>query len=244
MLNIQFANQEWMLCASRALIWSKRKTVIVADIHFGKASLFREAGVPVPRGTTSADLSTLTQLIADYTPERLLILGDFFHGKSGRQDSTLDAITHWRNQYASLTIEVIRGNHDRHAGDPCDEWNMTCIDGPMIDGEIAFTHEPKTVQGCVNICGHIHPAIALADFDGSKTKLPCFFVDEQQMILPAFGRFTGTHSMKPTNTSRIYIAAAGKVILLPSSRRSDGIGRSSPVQQRASKARRNARDSA
>jgi len=244
MLQTDFASEQWILTASRALVWERCKTVIVADIHFGKASLFREAGVPVPMGTTSHDLSALSKLISDHSPERLLILGDFFHGKAGRQDSTLDAITHWRKSHASLCIEVIRGNHDRHAGDPCADWNMTCFDAPKIESGIAFCHEPRDVPGSSVICGHIHPAIALQDFDGSKTKLPCFLVDEALMILPAFGRFTGTHCVKQTLTSRVFVAAAGKVILLPSSRRPDGAGRDPKVQQRASKARRNARDSA
>ena len=111
MLKMDFASEQWILTASRALVWPRFKTVIVADIHFGKASLFREAGVPVPMGTTSHDLSTLARLIADHAPERLLILGDFFHGLAG--DSTLDAITHWRKKHSTLSIEVIRGNHDR-----------------------------------------------------------------------------------------------------------------------------------
>jgi len=242
MLKAEFGGEEWMLTPQRAMVWLRRKTLILADPHFGKASLFREAGVPVPKGTTSHDLTSLSNLIEAHAPERLLVLGDFFHGKAGRQDSTLDAITHWRNRHASLAIEVIRGNHDRHAGDPCDEWKMTCINGPLLEGAIAFCHEPCEVRNAHVICGHIHPAVTLADFDGSKTKIPCFFVDEKLMILPAFGRFTGTHAVKQTDTSRIYIAAAGKVILLPL-RRMDVTRRGSSVQQRNSKAGRDVPDS-
>lgn len=243
MQKMEFAGEEWMLTPQRAMVWLRRKTLIIADPHFGKASLFREAGVPVPKGTTSHDLAALTQLIEQHSPERLLVLGDFFHGKASRQDSTLGAITHWRSRHASLAIEVIRGNHDRHAGDPCDEWNMTCLNGPVREDAVAFCHEPCEVKDAGVICGHVHPAVTLADFDGSKTKIPCFFIDEKLMILPAFGRFTGTHPVKPTETSRIYIAAAGKVILLPS-RRVDGTRRGSQVQQRNSKARRDVSDSA
>lgn len=241
MLKIQFAGEEWMLTPQRAMVWLRRKTLILADTHFGKASLFREAGVPVPKGTTSHDLLSLSSLIEAHAPERLLVLGDFFHGKAGRQDSTISAITHWRNRFASLAIEVIRGNHDRHAGDPCDEWNMKCLDGPVCEDAVAFCHEPCEIENSHVICGHVHPAVTLADFDGSKTKIRCFFAEERLLILPAFGRFTGTHPVKQTETSRIYIAAAGKVILLPS-RRTDGTGGSSAAKQRPSKIRRDIRD--
>jgi DNA ligase-associated metallophosphoesterase len=241
MLKIKFAGEEWMLTPQRAMVWPRRKTLILADTHFGKASLFREAGVPVPKGTTSHDLTNLTGLIEAHAPERLLVLGDFFHGKAGRQDSTISAISHWRNRFGSLAIEVIRGNHDRHAGDPCNEWNMTCLEGPVREGAVAFCHEPREIEQAHVICGHVHPAVTLADFDGSKTKIPCFFAEEKLLILPAFGRFTGTHPMKQTETSRIYMAAAGKVILLPS-RRIDGTRRSSSAKQRDSKIRRDVRD--
>ena len=44
------------LLALRALHWPRERTVFVADVHLGKAAAFRAGGVPLPRGSTAADL--------------------------------------------------------------------------------------------------------------------------------------------------------------------------------------------
>lgn len=220
MLSINFADETWMLSPYRAVVWPRRKSLIIADPHFGKASMFRDSGLPVPVGTTSHDLNTLTRLLREHRCERLIVLGDFFHGRASKQDSTLRAIEAWREVHRSLQIDLIRGNHDQRAGDPCEEWNFNCYDGPLREDTLAFTHEPCAVRGAFVLCGHVHPCVTLEDFDGSRTRLPCFAVDDRKMILPAFGRFTGTHPVERTETTRIYIAAAGRVILLPAASRS------------------------
>ena len=38
--------------------------LLVADVHFGKAASFRRLGVPVPRGTTGANLARLDALLS------------------------------------------------------------------------------------------------------------------------------------------------------------------------------------
>jgi metallophosphoesterase superfamily enzyme len=38
-----------------------KRTLFVADVHFGKAAAFRAGGVPLPRGSTATDLERLTR---------------------------------------------------------------------------------------------------------------------------------------------------------------------------------------
>jgi hypothetical protein len=49
-----------------------RRTLLVADAHFGKAVSFRKLGVPVPRGTTGGTLAKLDAAIADTRRARRL----------------------------------------------------------------------------------------------------------------------------------------------------------------------------
>jgi metallophosphoesterase superfamily enzyme len=73
----------------RALFWPQQNALLVADVHLGKASLLRQAGTALPPGTTTQGLARLSSLIADYRPQRLLILGDLVHGAESRQAAWL-----------------------------------------------------------------------------------------------------------------------------------------------------------
>ena len=69
-----------LLHPERALLWPARRTVIVADTHFGKSSVFAHHGLAVPNGADALDRQRLTNLIAQSGSTRLLVLGDFLHG--------------------------------------------------------------------------------------------------------------------------------------------------------------------
>lgn len=209
---LEFGGHAFILHPDRALVWPARRTLIVADLHFGKAALFRERGLPVPSGTTAGDLARLDQLVEQTEPTRLLILGDCFHGKMADPAGMYGPFKTWRARRPSLRIELVRGNHDRHAGDAPDDLCMTVHHRPLSDGGLTFAHEPIEDGAQSVICGHIHPAATLRDFDGGGVRVPCFVVEKRLMILPAFGRFTGSCNVSATEDRRLYIAAGGRVL--------------------------------
>ena len=55
------------LHADRALYWPRRRMLIVADVHLGKAAAFRSHGIPIPRGTTQKNLQRLRPFLARVT---------------------------------------------------------------------------------------------------------------------------------------------------------------------------------
>ncbi|MCB0373931.1 MAG: metallophosphoesterase, partial [Muricauda sp.] len=61
-------------------------------------------------------------------------------------------------------------------------------------------------------CGHIHPAVKLSGFGRQQLRLPCFFKSKNQMILPAFGEFTGTHALKPKKEDEVYVIVEDSVV--------------------------------
>jgi len=42
--------------------------------------------------------------------------------------------------------------------------------------------------------------------------LPCFFKRKQQLILPAFGTFTGKHILKPQDDDEVYVLVEGEIL--------------------------------
>lgn len=211
---IDFAGQRFVLDPDRAAHWPDRQTLIVADVHFGKSALFRERGVPVPAGTTAGDLCRLDRLIDRTQPRRLLILGDCFHGQLIDVGPLLKQLQSWHRTRASLHIELVRGNHDRHAEALLASLDWTIHPDSIEEEGIRFAHEPSDDPHLPTVCGHIHPAVSLRDFDGFGARVPCFVVDAMQLILPAFGGFTGAATMPAQPGRKFFAVAGGRVVLL------------------------------
>ena len=210
-MEIHIAGERLWLLPERAAYWPRVKTLLIADAHLGKAAAFRRAGIPVPSGTTDENLQRLTDLMSSLDVERTVFLGDMLHSRVARQTSA-EAFIRWRALHAHVKMVLVRGNHDRHAGDPPDEWQVECVDEPMIVGGIALCHMPHAVEGFYAIGGHTHPSATLTGRARERVRLPCFLFTRDHAILPAFGPFTGTADVEPQNGDRLYVVAGAQVV--------------------------------
>lgn len=208
-LAIDWAGERLVLCPDSAVYWPKEKTLFVADPHFGKAAAFRRLGLAVPEMGTEHDCQRLETLLTDTDSRRLVILGDFLHSLSGRTDPVRRSLGAWRTRNATVGIHLVRGNHDVHAGDPWPELEIECHSEPWAVGPWQCRHEPSATGGFV-LAGHVHPSISVAGRRAS-----CFWRSERQLILPAFGSFTGTHSVSPERGDEIFATDGTEVIKIP-----------------------------
>ena len=207
-LDITWNGFSFALLPQRALHWPAQRTLIIADAHFGKAAAFRHHGVPVPDGTTQADLDRLSRLLDATRSRRLIILGDFFHARAGCDDPTMQAITQWRIEHSRLDVILVRGNHDLNAGDPPPDWNFQCVAEPFdLDG-VTLVHNPdhSSLQSLDRpaLAGHVHPCAVLRDSHGSGLRSTCFHFRAMIAVLPAFGSFTGAHPISPRRGERVF----------------------------------------
>lgn len=212
MIRLDLQGESLLLLPERALLWERTGTLVVADAHLGKAASFRAAGLPLPGGTTTETLSRLSTALDRAGARRLLLLGDFFHARAGRAARTLAAIASWRERHADLEVVLVRGNHDRGAGDPPREWGFDCHDEPRIEPPFAFRHHPEEENSRYVLAGHIHPAVSLSGMGGQREKLPCFLFGERIGLLPAFGDFTGGATVRPRRGDQVYVVAGEEVI--------------------------------
>jgi len=209
------AGEQLVLCAERAVYWHERRMLLVADPHFGKAASFRALGVRVPRGTTIGALGRLDALIARLAPARLVFLGDFLHAREGRNADTFAMLAAWRNAHASIAMQLVRGNHDRRAGDPPSEVGIECADGPLLEGPFALAHHPRGVAVHYVLAGHVHPCVALVGAARQRERLPCFHFGADVGVLPSFGEFTGCAEVVPNEGDQVWVVAEGRVVLVP-----------------------------
>jgi DNA ligase-associated metallophosphoesterase len=216
-LRITLAGEPVDLLAERALYWPGAATLIVTDLHWGKAASFRALTIPVPSGTTTADLARLDRAIHRTGALRLLVLGDLLHAKAAQgAQHTLGAIREWRRAHAGLEVLLVRGNHDLRSGDPPADLEIRAVDA-LAEGPFAFRHHPAVPVTGYGLAGHLHPSIRLSGKGGDRVRLPCFHFGRRCGILPAFGSFTGTSTPPLEPGDRVYVIGEGEVVAVTGS---------------------------
>ena len=211
------AGEQLRLLGERAVFWERTRTLFVADPHFGKAAAFRAAGVLVPRGTTGETLSRLDAALTRTGAERIVFLGDFLHAREGRAPETLAAINDWRARWSRVAMLLVRGNHDKRAGDPPRELEMQCVNATVIESPFVFAHHPVRSDDGYVLSGHVHPGARLSGPGREHSWLPCFWFGREIAVLPAFGEFTGLADIDASPGDRVWVVAGGEVIAVRTS---------------------------
>lgn len=214
-LAMHCAGETLWLLPERALWWPARRVLWIADLHLGKAAAYRALGQPVPGGTTQENLARLDGLIDTLAPAQLVFLGDFLHAAASRTFSILDALAAWRSQHADIDIVLVRGNHDKRAGDPPASLAIEVVTEPWLLGPFACCHHPQSHATHYVLAGHVHPALSLRGPGRDRLRLPCFCFDADQAVLPAFGEFTGSWTVPPESGRRLFAVGGQAVWQLP-----------------------------
>lgn len=226
-VGIELAGTRLVLLRERAMWLPEQRTLLVADVHIGKAASFRRWGVPVPHGTTDDSLGRLGTLVRRHAAEQVIVLGDFLHSAHAHSPSTLGALTRWRDEHRALAITLVRGNHDARAGDPPASLGIAVVDEPLLLGGLALCHHPQPVAGAYVLAGHWHPCTSVGGRAGDRLRLPCFWFGDAADgperavgILPAFGAFTGMHPIAAAGRDRVWLVGEDRLVELP--RRTEG----------------------
>jgi uncharacterized protein len=214
-LAISLAGETVWLLPDRAVFLPGCGELLIADPHFGKAAVFRQHGIALPAGTTSADLRRLDGLLRITGARRLSILGDFLHGRPRADDPWLRQFAEWRRHWPAVHLRVIIGNHDRPwVSDwqsrmgclPHDHWLTEADAGPF-----RLSHEPRNDVGRHVLCGHLHPVYTLRG-QADRLRLPVFWRTAGHTVLPGFGGLTGGWPVVPSADDGLYAIGPDRVI--------------------------------
>ena len=198
-------NNFW-LSPQRCLFWEEEKAIILSDLHFGKTGHFRKSGIGVPQNVFREDLQRLIDVITQFKPQQLIIVGDLFHSEANKE---LELFAKWRHDFSSLHFNLIKGNHDILK----DEWyhqaNIQTHHHHLIIADFCFVHDAETAtvsepSSVYSFSGHIHPGIKINGIAKQSLRFPCFYFGETNAVLPAFGRFTGLHLIEPKKKENVY----------------------------------------
>lgn len=209
--SITFSGTIIQLLPEKAIWIAESSTLFIADLHFGKAAHFRKSGIPIPEPIHQHDLERLTLLIEKYSPVDFYILGDLFHSDWNEQWESLNAFL---SDFIHVKFHLVKGNHDVLPPLAYRQSLFQIHENPVEMGNLFLTHEPTKhiPEGKLNICGHIHPGVRLYGKGRQSIRISCFHLSENQLILPAFGRFTGLSLVKRKAQDHIYGISGEKVI--------------------------------
>ena len=212
--NLQESDADIVLLPGRAALVPASRTLLVADLHLGKAATFRHAGIPVPEGSAQRDLRRLGELVARHAVRRLLILGDLFHARSGCTEDVQAEFATLRSQITATEVVLVLGNHDRpligRGSDLPRTLGIDAVLPAVVEPPFSFVHEPAADltadRSLFTIGGHLHPTISIRAPSGDRLADRCFIAEPSALVLPAFGSFTGGHRITPTPEMRVWIA--------------------------------------
>jgi DNA ligase-associated metallophosphoesterase len=206
-MEIEIRHNSFTLHTSGALFWEEQNTLLISDVHLGKIAHFRKHGLAIPENAISENFKRLDEVAALFTPYKIIFLGDLFHSKINNE---WNFFADWANEISAKII-LVEGNHDIIGKEYYAELDIDIYPKLIID-EFLLTHHPTQTDQVFNFCGHIHPGIKLRDLGRQSMKLPCFFRKGNQMILPAFGEFTGKYFLTPDENDQVYAIAKDKII--------------------------------
>jgi DNA ligase-associated metallophosphoesterase len=205
------SDAEIVLLPGRAALLPASATLLVADLHLGKAATFRKAGIPVPEGSAQRDLARLTDIVTRHAVRRLLVLGDLFHARSGCTEQVQAEFATMRAGLAGTEVVLVLGNHDRPLGTLPASLGIDAVVPVLDEPPLHFVHEPATAiatagRDVFTIGGHLHPTVSIRSPSGDRIADRCFVAEPATLVLPAFGSFTGGHRIAPTAGTRVWIA--------------------------------------
>ncbi len=204
---INIKDQEFVLHPSGGIFWKKQSLLLISDVHLGKVAHFRKYGAAVPRKAVHQNYILLDGILRHFQPFQLCFLGDLFHSSLNKEWALFE---NWVAK-TPAKISLVSGNHDIIAPEKFSALGIDIFTELVLD-RFLLTHHPEQRESLFNFCGHIHPAIRLRGFGRQRLKLPCFFKTQNQMILPAFGEFTGNHTLTPKKEDEIFVIVENEVV--------------------------------
>lgn len=163
----------WRLLPQRIALHEPTATAVMSDVHLGYCAARQRQGDAIPSRSVREELAPLIDAAQQNEIRSLLVAGDLF-------ERGFDAALHvaFLNVLHTLKIELIGltpGNHDRGATSmPLFAEGYDLAGWHIVHGDQAW-------EGDRVICGHWHPALRRRG-----RKQPCFLVNGERLILPAF----------------------------------------------------------
>lgn len=181
-----FGGEQFLVVDAAALWWERERALIVADMHLEKGSWFAERGQLLPPYDSAETIKKLSQLVDSFGAQSVYCLGDNFHDDAGVSRLSEECSRQLDILSKRTKIHWIIGNHDSGIDAPTDGE----VHRQLKIRELALRHIAEKDSTLLELSGHYHPK-ARVRINGRVLSRPCFALDDQKLILPAFGAYAG-----------------------------------------------------
>ncbi|WP_372675064.1 ligase-associated DNA damage response endonuclease PdeM [Aquicoccus sp.] len=179
------AGAELLARGSGALFWPAESLLCVSDLHLGKSErIARRGGSALPPYETGDTLARLDTELEETSARTVICLGDSFDDTAAADGLIADEKLWIGRMQAGRRWVWIEGNHDPG---PVDLGGTHLANLPL--SPLTFSHIADPARSG-EISGHYHPKATLKARGRSVTR-PCFLLDSDRLIMPAFGTYTG-----------------------------------------------------
>ena len=203
-----------LLDSRLAVFHEEEKWLALADLHFGFELSQRMAGNLFPLWGMQSIESRLRELLRDYQPSKVILVGDLVHDKTGAPEF-FSLITRLREQ---SEVILIAGNHDaginRHKSKKAYS-GFDLVDS-FATGRFKFHHGNcgRQQDGRIQVIGHFHPAARLSDGAGLRMKFPVLVQETNCWILPAFSPWAAGTEWEEREPARIWLCTPRRILVL------------------------------
>lgn len=208
--SLQIKSQNFTLHPAGNLFWQEKSMLLISDVHLGKVSHFRKFGAAVPQKAIKKNFDLMDEALAFFKPKHLIFMGDLFHSSVNREWDTFEQWT----ATVDSNIVLVAGNHDIISPVKYEDLGIRVVSEIQQDGFL-LTHHPEEREGFFNFCGHVHPSIRMVGLGRQSARLRCFFKSEHQLLLPAFGEFTGSHTLDMVEGCEVFALLGDTVLPVP-----------------------------
>jgi putative SbcD/Mre11-related phosphoesterase len=201
------------------------RLMVIADLHMGWEMSLSGKGIHVPSQTPKL-LNRLTDLLSEYKPDEILVLGDVKHTIATAEKMEWHDIPDFFNALKKRVqqVSIIRGNHDGNLEPLLPEGITVLPSTGVAFGDVGFFHGHQWPSVALLKCktlvmGHVHPVVVFrdpagfrvtrqvwvkADCDGSKLSEVLLRKHRIKVETSALETFHEHYGVKP-KTSQLFI---------------------------------------
>ena len=181
----------------RCLILDEGPTAVLGDLHLGYDSALEEEGMYIPRINTESIRDALNNVLSEYEPKRMVLLGDIKHDfKRSRRDARAEVRKIMKLLTEALEVIVVKGNHDNFLQNILSDIGLTAVDHVNIGG-FRLEHGHFDSKARPVIIGHEHPSIRIPGAVSGGMKIHCFVHQRNDgvIVLPPFSPFSAGNDL-------------------------------------------------
>ena len=168
-----------------ALLWPETRTLVVSDLHLGKSErVARRGGAFLPPYETLDTITRLQRDIDRTDPRTVVCLGDSFDDTDAARALGEPEATALRHAMHGRVWLWVEGNHDPG---PVPFGGLHAAETAIPPLTFRHIADPTATA---EVSGHYHPKATIEARGGGVTR-PCFLVDRDRLVLPAYGTYTG-----------------------------------------------------